>query len=76
MFDLGSDTTAMESMMLAQATTPPAVVAPPPNWIGNDPGLLKYFERSLKDPAGFKSQFYQYEERGPLGKVCITRSRA
>ena len=39
MFDLPYNPT--DALVLAQATTPPALVAPQPNWISNDPRSLK-----------------------------------
>lgn len=50
------------------------VTATPPNWIGDDKGLLGEIQRKLKLPEQIIKSFYSYEPNGPLGMPRLTTS--
>ena len=65
MFDLPYNPT--DALVLAQATTPPALAAPQPNWISNDPRSLKALTDSIRNSERYTALAHTYTENGPLG---------
>lgn len=75
MFDLAYNPT--DALVLAQATTPPALVAPQPNWISKDTPSLKVLTEDIKNPDAFKSvNPYTYTENGPLGMPALVWNKS